>query len=200
MRLFLALRPPAPVLEHLESALEGVRSRAGRVLRWTEAEQRHLTLAFHPDVPAGAVDDVVADAARIAAGHAPPSLHLAGAGQFAHRTLWMGVGGDVADLGALLAEPWLTDDGHGRERRRAHLTVARVAATAPQARRRRARRGAPHEPAPATVLLGEAVRALSVYRGPDWTAEAVEVVASHLGEGRSGGPAHEVLARVPLGR
>lgn len=68
----------------------------------------------------------------------PPSLHLAGAGQFAHRTLWMGV--------------------------------------------------------------GEAVRALSVYRGPDWTAEAVEVVASHLGEGRSGGPAHEVLARVPLGR
>ncbi|SJN27102.1 2'-5' RNA ligase family protein [Micrococcus luteus] len=39
-----------------------------RAPRWTEPEQRHLTLAFHPEVPAGAVDDVVADAGRRAAG------------------------------------------------------------------------------------------------------------------------------------
>ena len=48
------------------------------------------------------------------------------------------------------------------------------------------------------MLLAEAVRALAVYRGPEWTADEVEVVASRLGEGRSGGPLHEVLATVPL--
>lgn len=198
MRLFVAIRPPRAVLEHLDGALEAVRDRAGRALRWTDPEQRHLTLAFHPDVPAGAVDDVVADAARLAAGHAPPALHLAGAGEFSHRTLWVGVGGQVREVGALLAEPWLADED-GRDRRRAHLTVARVAASAPQARPGR-RRGRPREPAPATVLLAEAVHALSVYRGPAWTAAEVEVVASRLGEGRSGGPLHEVLASLPLGR
>ncbi|MFJ6846903.1 RNA 2',3'-cyclic phosphodiesterase [Micrococcus luteus] len=194
MRLFLAIRPPRAVLDHLEPALDGVRDRAGRALRWTEPEQRHLTLAFHPEVPAGAVDDVVADAGRIAAGHAPLDLHLAGAGEFSHRTLWMGVGGQVRELGALLAEPWLADDD--RDRRRAHLTVARVSAAAPRPRCRR--RGEPRPPAPSTVLLAEAVHALAVYRGPQWTADEVEVVASRLGEGRSGGPLHEVLATVPL--
>jgi len=194
VRLFLAIRPPRAVLDHLEPALDGVRDRAGRALRWTEPEQRHLTLAFHPEVPAGAVDDVVADAGRIAAGHAPLDLHLAGAGEFSHRTLWVGVGGQVRELGALLAEPWLADDD--RDRRRAHLTVARVAGAAPRPRGRR--RGEPRPPAPATVLLAEAVYALTVYRGPQWTADEVEVVASRLGEGRSGGPLHEVLATVPL--
>ena len=87
MRLFLAIRPPRAVLDHLEPALDGVRDRAGRALRWTEPEQRHLTLAFHPEVPAGAVDDVVAVAGRIAAGHGPLDLHLAGAGEFSHLSL-----------------------------------------------------------------------------------------------------------------
>lgn len=194
MRLFLAIRPPRAVLDHLEPALDGVRDRAGRALRWTEPEQRHLTLAFHAEVPAGAVADVLTDAGRIAAGHAPLDLHLAGAGEFSHRTLWVGVGGQVRQLGALLAEPWLADDD--RDRRRAHLTVARVSGAAPRPRGRR--RGEPRPPAPATVLLAEAVHALTVYRGPQWTADEVEVVASRLGEGRSGGPLHEVLATVPL--
>ena len=104
-------------------------------------------------------------------------------------------GGQVRELGALLAEPWLADDD-GRDRRRAHLTVAPVSGAALRPRGRR--RGEPRPPAPATVLLAEAVRALAVYRGPEWTADEVEVVASRLGEGRSGGPLHEVLATVPL--
>ena len=48
------------------------------------------------------------------------------------------------------------------------------------------------------AAVAEAVHALAVYRGPEWTADEVEVVASRLGEGRSGGPLHEVLATVPL--
>ena len=43
------------------------------------------------------------------------------------------------------------------------------------------------------------MRALSVYRGPTWQATQIELFASHLGQGRSGGPRHELLAAVPLG-
>ncbi|MCZ2264895.1 hypothetical protein IRJ14_20185, partial [Isoptericola sp. QY 916] len=41
-------------------------------------------------------------------------------------------------------------------------------------------------------------RALAVYRGPSWVVGAVHVVASRLGEGRSGGPLHEDVAVIPL--
>jgi 2'-5' RNA ligase len=49
------------------------------------------------------------------------------------------------------------------------------------------------------VLLGRAVRMLSVYRGPTWHVDQLELVASTVGQGRSGGPLHEVLGTVPLG-
>ncbi|MCL6423626.1 2'-5' RNA ligase family protein [Brachybacterium sp. JHP9] len=197
MRLFAAIRPPQDILEHLDSALEDVRARAGRALRFTDMEQQHLTLAFHPDIPDGALEDALDEMAQLAAGFDPLTLHLAGAGEFSGRTLWIGAGGDAAGMERLLAQPWLGESP--RERRRAHLTVARVSARAPQARRAPRQKGQPRESAPAHILLQEAVHALSVYRGPEWTAREVELVASRLGEGRSGGPLHEIVGMVPLG-
>lgn len=196
MRVFAALRPPPPVLEHLDAALEDVRAASGMSLRWSDPEQRHLTLAFRADLPAGAIEDAARELATVAALHAPLSLHLSGAGVFSGRTLWIGAGGDTEALGVLMAEPLL--EGELRERRRAHLTVARVSARAPRPPRRR-RRGEPPPPDPTQLLLAEAVRALSVYRGPTWQATELELVTSRLGQGRSGGPLHEVLAAVPLG-
>lgn len=197
MRLFAAIRPPEEVLDHLDSALDAVRDRAGRTLRFTDIEQQHLTLAFHPDVPDGALQDILDEMTQLAADHEPLDLHLAGAGEFSGRTLWIGAGGDVHRLERLLAEPWLGQSP--RERRRAHLTVARVSARAPQGKRAPRQKGVPREAAPSAVLLAEAVHALSVYRGPAWTAREIELVASRLGEGRSGGPLHEVVGIVPIG-
>ncbi len=207
MRLFAAIRPPREALAHLDGVLEPIRRAEGLTLRWGDPGQWHLTLAFAPAVPDGALDDVVAHLSDIAARHDPLELHLAGAGEFGHRTLWIGVGGEVPALERLLGEPLLeprdgpdASGGHGgsaRDRHRAHLTVARVSARAPQTRRRR---GTRRERAadPVAAMLRRTVHTLSVYRGPAWTAAEIEVVASHLGQGRSGGPLHEVLARVPL--
>lgn len=196
MRVFVALRPPPSVLEHLEAALEEVRASAGLSLRWGDPSQWHLTLAFRPDLPDGALEDAVEELAGIAARHRPMTLQLSGAGVFSARTLWIGVGGATGALASLMDESLL--EGEGRERRRAHLSVARVSARAPRPPRRR-RRGEEPPPDPTQLLLAEAVRALSVYRGPMWEATELELVTSRLGQGRSGGPLHEVLAAVPLG-
>ncbi|WP_374927996.1 2'-5' RNA ligase family protein [Kytococcus sedentarius] len=208
MRLFVSLRPPDAVREHLAAALDDVRLGAGLSLRWGDPDQWHLTLAFHPDVPQGAVPGVLGGLTTLARAHEPLELQLSGAGSFSGRTLWMGVGGDVDRLRRLMAEDLLgvrpeSADDHGRpghephERRRAHLTVARVSARAPRPPRRR--RGVPRQPDPTQVLLADAVRALSVYRGPSWRATELELVISELGEGRSGGPLHEVVGTAPLG-
>ncbi|ATG51875.1 RNA 2',3'-cyclic phosphodiesterase [Brachybacterium vulturis] len=196
MRVFVALRPAPAALEHLDSALEEVRAGAGRALRWGDPAQWHLTLAFRPDLPGGALADAVDHLAILAAHHRPLRLELSGAGVFSARALWIGVAGDTEALAALMGESLL--EGEGRERRRAHLTVARVSARAPRAPRRR-RRGEAPPPDPTQLLLADAVRALSVYRGPTWEASELELVESVLGQGRSGGPRHEVLATVPLG-
>ena len=190
-------------------------------------------------------------------------LHLRGAGSFSGRTLWIGVGGDVGPLRQLMAGcahgPFAIGDdgdeaggGNGydgghrgqrttpdgrRERRRAHLTVARLRAREQGGRRdgrrnhRRSawagdrRRGGAHggggshgapggraglgadgygrdlsRPArhDGASLLHDVVHALSVYSGPSWTATAIELVSSRLGEGRSGGALHETVATIPV--
>lgn len=195
MRLFCSLRPSAAAVDHLDAALAPLRDHAGLTLRWGDPSQWHLTLAFSPAVPDGALGDVVAAVTEAARATEPLELALAGAGEFGGRTLWIGVGGQTGPLERLMAEPMLGEPV--RERHRAHLTVARVSARAPQVRRRRGTRRE-RSADPVAALLGQTVHALSIYRGPTWRAEEIEVVASHLGQGRSGGPRHEVLARVPL--
>lgn len=196
MRAFVSIRPSADARQHLENALDEVRLSAGQSLRWGDAAQWHLTLAFHAEVPGGATEDVLDDLAAVAAQHEPLQLHLSGAGVFSGRTLWIGVGGEIERLASLMRENLLGEVD--RDRRRAHLTVARVSARAPRPRRRRSRWSRP-EPDPTELLLAHAVRALSVYRGPTWRATELELVTSELGRGRSGGPLHEVIGTVPLG-
>src|SRR5699024_463015 len=87
------------------NALDEVRQTAGQSLRWGDADQWHLTLAFRPDLPEGAVPDALDDLAAMASGHGPLTLHLSGAGSFSGRTLWIGVGGEVSRLGSLGPPP-----------------------------------------------------------------------------------------------
>ena len=46
--------------------------------------------------------------------------------------------------------------------------------------------------------LAQWAHAFAVYRGPAWEVDAVHVVASELGGGRSGGPLHRDVAALPL--
>lgn len=172
MRLFAAIKPPPQVASHLSSALELVG--LPRQLRPTLAEQWHLTLRFYGEVPAGAAPEVANELATQLDGVAPLNLELRGAGSFAGRNLWIGVGGEVARMQRLMNQ--LSDEA--KPRSRAHLTVARN-----QDRR--------YQPS-------QIVRALASYQGPSWVADEVQLIESRLGQGKGGQPQHLVIETIEL--
>lgn len=215
MRLFVAAPLPAPVLDHLDHALESVRGAidpddSRGPLRWTPSDQRHLTLAFYGEVPDGALDDLVAEIADVADRTAPFELCLRGAGAFDRRTLWVGCAGAVAELAALTADTvdvgrMVLGRGDDRVRSRAHVTVARVRGRErgrPTTRARTAGAGATADGARAAESrsgdVATLAHALAVYQGPSWLVEEMVVVASRLGAGPAGHPLHEVVATLPL--
>lgn len=142
----MSLTPPKAVLEHLDGALDSVRTmlppEAGNgppALRWVPQELWHITLAFYGDVPSGARDDLLEALHAALAGRAPLKLRLRGAGVFSSRTLWAGVqdlapsthslrNGPLADLMAACGQAGhvVRPEVARPERRRAHLTLARA--------------------------------------------------------------------------
>jgi 2'-5' RNA ligase len=206
VRLFTAVYPSAEASAHLDLALGGVGGAAvadpGASLRWVPQEQRHVTLAFHGEVPEGAAPGFVADLRAELAQERPFDLALAGGGSFGGRTLWVGVGEGLDGLRTLAAAVeraaaaagFRADDRAGG---RPHLTVARSFVPRGRDRVDRGRSRGPRSRDDVSPLVAWA-RALAVYRGPAWRVDAVHVVASRLGQGRSGGPLHEALAVLPL--
>lgn len=207
MRLFVGLFPPEHVSDHLSAAVESVNNDAatgeitgrGRpALRWVAPEDRHITLAFYGEVPAGAVEDLSSHLQTELHDTAPIALRLRGAGVFTGRTLWAGVQEQAAAEHSNGASPLIDlmrrveEVGAGyarnpglpaaRERRRAHLTLART---------RDRRRG--------EEQLRRRAEALAVYEGPVWTADTAHLVLSELGGGRSGAPLYTALAEIPWG-
>ena len=179
IRVFAALFPSDEAKEHLVTALRPIRDFSRQEIRWTDPDNWHLTLAFYGDQPNEA-SAIRAHLVQIAAFRPPLSLHLSGAGAFENRILWTGVGGDTDNLRTLMAES-ADPTVDVRPRQRAHLTIGRTG--------RRSR-----DP----YAVPDIVRALSVYRGPDFTADEICLVQSHLGQGRAGGSRYEILERCEL--
>jgi 2'-5' RNA ligase len=204
VRVFAGLWPTPAVRQHLAGSLvtavgvdpEGAPGRSGADgVRWTAAENWHITLAFYGDVGEGGVEVLVAQLADVAASGRPFDLALTGAGVFAHRTLWAGVGGEVEAVHALVdgcrdAGEVIGARQDDRVRSRPHLTLGRVAQ--PRGGRRRRDLAAPD---PGDLL----VHALAVYRGPRWPVTELVLAESLPGEGRAGGPLYRALATWPLG-
>lgn len=199
MRLFAALWLTPDVRAHLAHALRtsvGVDPETSPGLgpagiRWTAAECWHLTLAFYGEVGDGQAAALTEELGRVTA--APFDLELRGAGVFAHRTLWAGVGGDLEAVHRLVADTREAGESVGiagdhRVRSRPHVTLGRV-----RDEHGRGRRGR-HEPGPADEL----VHALSVYRGPVWPVDSLVLARSEPGAGRAGGPLYSVCAQWPL--
>ncbi|GIG38584.1 RNA 2',3'-cyclic phosphodiesterase [Cellulomonas phragmiteti] len=216
MRLFAAVWPPEDVLDHLDLALAVVRRGSPSQddgVRWAARETWHLTAAFYGTVPDAVTDAVGADLERAAAAAAPFELQLRGAGVFAHRTLWVGAGGDVAAMGDLAAAARAVGEEHDappdpRVRHRPHLTVgrARPGARPPRRGSRAAAAGGRgsgpgrtagtdrRELDPAEVFE----QALAVYEGPRWRVDTLTLVASRPGEGRGGGPLYSTVGSYAL--
>lgn len=179
IRVFAALFPSDDAKEHLVTALRPIRDFSRQEIRWTDPDNWHLTLAFYGDQPNDG-SAIRAHLAQISALHPPLHLYLSGAGAFDSRTLWVGVGGETDTLKTLMAES-ADSTLEVRPRQRAHLTIGRTGR---------------HSRDPYAVP--DMVRALSVYRGPDFTADEICLVQSQLGQGRSGGSRYEILERYPL--
>ena len=86
-RLFIAIRPPAPIRDLLIDAMDD-----SPTLRWVDEEQLHLTLRFVGEVERPLANDVAAALRPLR--FEPFDLRLAGAGRFDHKgggALWAGV-------------------------------------------------------------------------------------------------------------
>ncbi len=184
--MFVAVTPGEQAVEDLDEFLAVRRDAAA--FRWTPAEQFHLTLAFLAEVPDRKVDDLIERLGRAAGRRHTFAARLAGGGAFPNaaraRVVWCGLETDDAgrvELGrmatgarAAAVRSGIEVDG---QRFRAHLTVARL--------------GRPTE-------VTSWVRLLDAYRGPTWTVDSIDLVASYLGEGPRNRPRYETVATLPL--
>jgi 2'-5' RNA ligase len=179
-RGFVAVFPPAPVLDALDARTAPVRAAESR-LRWARREHWHCTLRFLGWVPD--VDAVVAGL-RSAAASVPPvaAVALCRGGAFPKprhgSVLWVGVSPpDALDAIAAAVERVCVGAGFAPEDRpfRAHVTVARST----RARDLRA----------AVQALGAEVV------GPLWPVTEIALVASDT---RPEGAVYDVIARFPL--
>jgi 2'-5' RNA ligase len=182
--LFVALTPPAEVVEALRTTTAALRELAPQLatqLRWTRPEQWHLTLVFLGEVSDEVVGELSRRLRRAAARHPPLSLSLGGGGRFGHRVLWTGVQGDRDGLRRLAGSAAAA----ARRSRlpvedrpyRPHLTLARAAGEAD---------------------LRPLVQRLASWQGSPWVATQLELVRSRLGAAPDGSALHEPISGWPL--
>lgn len=186
--MFVALVPPPEAVEHLEEFLEPRREAAP--FRWAATEQLHVTLAFLAEVEDRRLDELVERLERAAARRTPVPTRITGGGAFPHaaraRVVWAGLELDergrtevdrmATGARAAASRSGIVVDG---KRFRPHLTLGRLSR--------------PGE-------VSDWVRLLDAYAGPEWVADRLTLVASHLGEGPRGRPRYEVVEELELGR
>jgi len=134
-RLFVALELPEEIRSHLRALQEDLKRRTpGRAVRWVDPAGIHLTLHFLGDVERGRVEALDGALGAAARGRAPFELATGGLSCFPNarrpRVVWVGLGGQLAPLGALHAavERELGALGFEPEDRafHPHLTLGRV--------------------------------------------------------------------------
>lgn len=191
MKLFAAVIPPPEAIAELRVAVAALRALPeADLLRWTDEEQWHFTVAFLGEVADRARPDLGERLRRAASRHQPARLRLADGGRFGDRALWVGVHGDRRAFGRLAQSAVAA----GRRARvpvderpfQPHLTLARS---------RTVHRSGHGE---ATVRLRPYEEALAGFEGSPWTAETLLLMSSTKGE-----PGHnnryETLESWPIG-
>lgn len=171
----------AAVASQPDHALPGHLRSGG--LRWVQPESWHLTLAFLGGVEPRRLPDLETRLGRAASRAVPLELRLNGAGRFGRNVLWAGVDGDRDGVRRLAAATAAAARRVGLDVEdkpyRPHLTLAR---------------------GDGRTDLRSIADALAGLASPPWTADELELVRSHLGEGPNRTARHEVVARWPLGR
>lgn len=175
-RLFVALRPPRVIREHLLGLMGGVPG-----ARWQVDEQLHLTLRYIGEVETHAAEDVAIALESVR--HAPVELQLAGSGMFDDsrgrpNAVWAGVA-PREPLAALhrKVDQAIVRAGLEPERRAylPHITLARMSGSA----------------GPVDRWLAEHAALAS----ESFMIDAMFLYESRLGHG---GASYEPVARYPL--
>jgi 2'-5' RNA ligase len=133
IRTFLAVFPPAQVVEALAATIAGV-ARPGEGISWVKPANVHYTMRFLGDLMPARVEAAKRSAAAAVVGIAPFTLRLGGVGAFPNaaraRVLWLGAtaGRDELTLLAKSLDVALGREGFGRPDHpfAAHLTLGRV--------------------------------------------------------------------------
>ena len=133
IRTFVALPVPDAVSEFLIQIQDRLRSSRTNI-RWVPVTNIHLTLKFLGDIDLSRLPATRAQMDAVARSIAPFTLTAKGAGVFPNlrqaRVLWVGLTGDIDQLGLLqnTLESEFVSLGFKRDRRpfRAHLTIGRT--------------------------------------------------------------------------
>lgn len=174
-RLFVAIRPPAPICARLLAAMGGISG-----ARWQTEEQLHLTVRFIGEVDSHCADDIRAALGTVVSPDF--EIALAGVGAFERRgrpeTLWAGVA-PHAPLQALhrktdyaLAGAGIPPDSRSYA---PHITLARLSRAA----------GA----------IDSFLQAAALLSSPEFPVEHFGLYESHLG---SLGSLYSLVERYPL--
>jgi 2'-5' RNA ligase len=166
VRLFVAVDPPAEVLDQLAEFTAGLTVvQAGA--RVTARHLWHVTLAFIGEVPDERLPAAIDAVDGAVAGQERSTLRIAGGGRFGRgkfTVMWAGIEGDLRPLRlAVVKQLRRVRLPFDAKRFHPHLTVAR----------------------PGERLSREDVDAdvakLATYEGPPWTVTGIRLVRSHLG-------------------
>jgi 2'-5' RNA ligase len=190
LRLFIAVELPTAVGEALAALQKRLQTfDRERAIRWTAISSIHLTLKFLGDTDAARQPAIDAALREAAAGRAPFTLSIDGAGCFPDlrkpRIVWAGAGGDLAALHALrdTVERTVSPLGYPTEDRpfSPHLTLGRARQDAPR---------------PALSALGERIGQAEVGTLATWRVDGLSLMRSEL---KPSGAVYSQLLFVPLG-
>ena len=179
-RLFVAVVPPAHVLEHLDELIGPMRE-SRPDLSWVAPRTRHITVTFMPHVEPDVAARLPDAIGRVTSELSPTRISLAGSGHFDERVLWAGLAGDVDGLEQIASAVVSAVAGVGagpesRRQFRPHLSLARASG-------------------PLDAHIGPLAEQLDAYAGPVWQVDELVLVRSFLGRSAH----HETIAEFPLG-
>jgi 2'-5' RNA ligase len=190
LRLFVAVELPTAVGETLAALQKRLQTfDRERTIRWTAISSIHLTLKFLGDTDPARQPAIDAALREVAAGRAPFTLSIDGAGCFPDprkpRIVWAGAGGDLAALHALrdAVERTVSPLGFPTEDRpfSPHLTLGRARQDAPRL---------------ALAALGERIGHAEVGTLASWRVEGLSLMRSDL---KPSGAVYTQMLFVPLG-
>jgi len=179
----VAIVPPPEALGDLAAVVQPLQVAAPE-LRWAGRESWHLTLAFLGEVDEGVLAELSTRLERAAGRHPQQRLSITGGGAFPSagraRVVWAGIRADGRALAALAASvaagarrAGAPPPDEGRKYH-PHLTLARC-----------------RQPADVRSLTNQLAQA----SGPDWTADAIHLIRSHL---TGSSPRYEEMGSWPL--